>query len=89
MTEADDAAVTHEVENLLKTSFPEAQNIEVVNIGACEAPKLQISITSSIFEGKSRIEKHRLVNGVLKDLLDSGRVHAATYKLNLPEQAEN
>lgn len=88
MTTSSEADVTREVEELLKTSFPNAQKIEVENIGACEAPKLQIKISSEDFEGKSRIEKHRMVNSVLREMLDSGRLHAATYKLEVPPASD-
>ena len=44
-------------------------------------------VVSSIFAGKSRIQKHQLVMDPLKDLM-SGPLHALTIKTYTPEEWE-
>jgi BolA protein len=45
----------------------------------------RIHIVSSAFSGKSRVERHRMVNDAVAGLLQS-RVHALTIKANAPEE---
>ena len=90
-------ALQSEVLQLLQAKFPDAKEaaaqpgapkIEIEFQGACEAPKLGITIVSGEFAGKKRIEKHRMVNDVLTGLLNSGRLHAVSYKLEAPEETK-
>lgn len=46
----------------------------------------RVLIVSDDFEGKSRIERHRMVNDVLKDELKDG-VHALAIKATAPQEA--
>ena len=43
-----------------------------------------VAVSSAVFIGKSRIERQRLVYGVLVDEL-AGQVHALRLSLNVPE----
>lgn len=43
----------------------------------------RIHIVSSAFEGKSRVERHRMINTILADDL-AGRVHALALKTQAP-----
>lgn len=43
----------------------------------------RIDVVSAAFEGKSRVERHRLVNGVLQDAFDRG-LHALAIKTRAP-----
>ena len=43
----------------------------------------RVAIVSAAFAGKSRVERHRLVNGVLAEELAS-RVHALALKASAP-----
>lgn len=46
----------------------------------------QVTVVSSAFEGKSRLERQRMVYGVLAAEL-ADRVHALTVKTMTPEEA--
>ncbi len=48
----------------------------------------QATIISPAFEGKTMIEQHRMVMGILKDEIDSNEVHALTMKTYTPVQYE-
>lgn len=45
-----------------------------------------VVIVSSLFEGKSRVTRHRMVFDVLKDLMDAP-VHALTLSTLTPDEA--
>ncbi len=46
----------------------------------------RVAIVSAAFTGKSRVERHRLVNAVLAEELAS-RVHALALKVSAPGEA--
>ena len=45
----------------------------------------RVHIVSSAFEGKSRIERHRMINALLADDLAAG-VHALALKTQAPDE---
>jgi acid stress-induced BolA-like protein IbaG/YrbA len=45
-------------------------------------------VVSAAFEGRSMIDRHRLVYAPLQDWLDSGELHALTLQTYTPEQWE-
>jgi len=44
----------------------------------------RVQIVSNAFAGKSRLERHRMVNDTLADVLAPGAVHALAIKANAP-----
>ena len=76
--------VEKEVLEAMRTKFPEAEKLEVDYIGACEAAKLSITIIDKQFEGKKKLERHRMANEPIKEMLTSGKIHAAQFKLAAP-----
>jgi BolA protein len=46
----------------------------------------RVEVVSAAFEGKSRLERHRLVNALLADEL-AGRVHALAVSARTPREA--
>jgi BolA protein len=52
------------------------------------ATHFRVNIVSQAFEGKSRIERHRMINAVLADHL-AGGVHALALKVQTPAEAGN
>ncbi len=48
----------------------------------------QVWIVSRSFEGKSLVDQHQIVYGVLKEALGSERIHALALKTYTPEQWE-
>jgi acid stress-induced BolA-like protein IbaG/YrbA len=47
----------------------------------------QVTVVSPTFEGRSLVERHQLVQGPLKPLIDDGRIHALSLKTLTPAQA--
>ncbi len=46
---------------------------------------LLVTVTSKMFEGLPLLEQHRLVQNSLKDLMESGEIHAVKIKTKIPE----
>ena len=46
----------------------------------------RLDVVSSAFEGKSRVERHRLVNGLLEDAFKRG-LHALAVRARTPGEA--
>ena len=46
----------------------------------------RIKMVAAVFSGKSRIDRHRLVNSLLAEEL-AGRVHALALELSSPDEA--
>ncbi len=46
----------------------------------------RVEVVSAAFAGKSRVERHRIVNGLLAEEL-AGRVHALAISARTPEEA--
>ncbi len=46
----------------------------------------RVEVVSAAFAGKSRVERHRIVNGLLAEEL-AGRVHALAISAQTPEEA--
>lgn len=73
-----------EIIKRIKSSFGEESEVKV------EDPRgsgdyFNVSVKSSFFNNKSRIEQHRLVNALFKEELDSGKIHALSIKTNTDE----
>lgn len=64
------------VHNLLKEKFPNAQ-IELSGDGC----HFTLDMTADEFEGKSRIERSRMVYQILGSLIDAGDLHALQMNL--------
>jgi BolA family transcriptional regulator, general stress-responsive regulator len=54
--------------------------------GAGEDTHFKVTIVSKVFEGKARVERHRLVNELLATELGSG-LHALAIKALTPDEA--
>eukprot|EP00930_Biecheleria_cincta_P088701 TRINITY_DN7794_c0_g1_i1.p1 TRINITY_DN7794_c0_g1~~TRINITY_DN7794_c0_g1_i1.p1 ORF type:complete len:282 (+),score=37.50 TRINITY_DN7794_c0_g1_i1:55-846(+) len=61
--------------------------LEVVNHGGtCSAPKVEVTMVSETFQDVKRLDRQRLVQALLKDDLDSNRIHALTLQLRTPKE---
>jgi acid stress-induced BolA-like protein IbaG/YrbA len=72
------------VAEIVRASIPESQ-VEVVDLtGGLD--HFQVTVVSPRFEGLSLIERHHLVQGPLRPLVEDGRIHALSMKTFTPEQ---
>jgi len=67
------------IKAMIEAAIPESQ-IETNG----EDCNFSIIVTSKSFEGKSPIQRHRMVNDVFKAQFDSGELHALSIKTLVP-----
>jgi stress-induced morphogen len=68
------AVATQPLEELLRTAFPDASELEVVDRTG-GGDHFQVVLTSSRFDGISLVDQHRLVYDALADPLADGTIH--------------
>jgi len=71
----------------IKSIIESGMSNSVVNVEG-DGTHFEAIIVSSEFEGKSLIERHKIVYGVLGDAMKE-RIHALSLKTFTPEQWEN
>lgn len=64
---------------LLRTSFPEASELDVADRTG-GGDHFQVTLTSSRFDGLSLVEQHRLVYEALAEPLRDGTIHELRIK---------
>ena len=72
-----------EIENLIKASLPDAE-ITITDL-AGDNNHFSAHITSSLFEGKSRIQQHKMVYDALGDKM-GGILHALSVKTSIKKE---
>ena len=69
-----------EIERLIKASMPDAE-VEIIDL-AGDNNHFSAHVTSSTFEGKSRIQQHKMVYDALGDKM-GGILHALALKTSI------
>ena len=75
-----------EIKSTLEKALPES-TVRVDDLTG-GGDHFQVWIISTAFEGKSLVDQHQLVYGVLKDALGSERIHALALKTYTPAEWE-
>ena len=88
--------IEHSIREKLQRAFT-PQALEVINeshhhAGHASSPgtgesHFRVMVVADAFQGKSRLERHRLINEVLAEEL-AGRVHALAIAAFTPEERE-
>lgn len=71
----------HEIEALLRQSFPEAQ----IRIEGDDGAHFQGMVVDESFRGMNRVQQQRAVMAVVKPKIDSGELHALALTTKAPE----
>eukprot|EP00933_Yihiella_yeosuensis_P062072 TRINITY_DN649_c0_g4_i1.p1 TRINITY_DN649_c0_g4~~TRINITY_DN649_c0_g4_i1.p1 ORF type:complete len:277 (+),score=37.44 TRINITY_DN649_c0_g4_i1:60-833(+) len=75
-----------DIERRLKIRF-DAVKIEVEDEGgSCSSAKIAVLLVSKDFEGVKRLDRQRLVQSLLREDLDSNRIHALSLKIHTPTE---
>jgi len=74
----------HEIERLIKASFPDAK-VEIRDL-AGDGDHYAATITSAAFKGKSRVQQHQMVYAALKGNM-GGVLHALALTTQVPADA--
>lgn len=75
------AMVGTEIERLIKQAFPDAQVIIVDMAG--DGDHFAARITSAVFQGKSRVQQHKMVYDALQGHM-GGALHALALETLVP-----
>jgi stress-induced morphogen len=70
-----------EIERLIADALPGAE-VEVIDEGGGDHLRAEVSWAG--FEGKSRIEQHRLVKNAVQERFDDGSIHALSVRTTGP-----
>jgi stress-induced morphogen len=75
------AMAAHEIEKLIKESFPDAQ--VAIDDLAGDGDHYAATVVSEAFRGKSRVQQHQMVYDALKGQM-GGLLHALALKTQAP-----
>mmetsp|Transcript_71023 Transcript_71023/g.156710 ORF Transcript_71023/g.156710 Transcript_71023/m.156710 type:complete len:182 (+) Transcript_71023:45-590(+) len=79
-------SIEEDIKRRLKAKYsPEYLDVEDQG-NNCGASKVAVVMVSAAFCGKSRINRQREVQALLREDLDTGRLHALSLRLNTPEE---
>ncbi len=79
-----ETTVRQRVAERLRTAIPDSL-VEVVDLTGTDN-HLEARVVSTAFEGKSLVERHKMVYAPLRDWIDDDTVHALAVKAWTPEQ---
>jgi stress-induced morphogen len=74
----------HEIERLIKATFPDAE-VEIRDL-AGDGDHYAATITTAAFKGKSRVQQHQMVYAALKGNM-GGALHALALTTQVPADA--
>jgi stress-induced morphogen len=72
-----------EVQRMIEAALPGAV-VEVVDQTGT-ADHLQATVSAPQFEGKSTIERHRMVRAAVQERMDDGAIHALSISTSTPD----
>ena len=75
------AADLAELTRMIETALPGAA-VEVVDEGGGD--HLRAIVAAPQFEGRSRIDQHRMVKAAVRERMDDGTIHALSVATSLP-----
>ncbi len=71
--------MTHDLEQLLRDAFPEAEEVRVTDRTG-GGDHFLVEVTSSRFDGMRLVDQHRLVNEALAGPFAAGTIHEMRIK---------
>ena len=74
----------YQVEAMIKSDSPDAQ-VQVQDLTG-GGDHYQVTVVSSLFEGKRRVQQHQLVYGAVNQAMASEAIHALALNTFTPEE---
>jgi acid stress-induced BolA-like protein IbaG/YrbA len=71
------------VETMIQTALPDAQ----VTVLSNDGEHFEVTVISSQFEGKRRVQQHQLVYGAVKEAMASEAIHALALNTLTPSES--
>ncbi len=72
-----------QVETMIKAQFPDAQ-VQVQDLTG-GGDHYQVTVVSSLFEGKRLVQQHQMVYGAVREAMSSEAIHALALKTYTPQ----
>ncbi len=72
-----------QVEEMIKAELPDAE-VQVQDLTG-GGDHYQVTVVSSLFEGKGLVQQHQLVYGALRQAMSSEAIHALALKTSTPK----
>jgi acid stress-induced BolA-like protein IbaG/YrbA len=72
------------VEAMIQTALPDAQ----VTVLSPDGEHFEVTVVSSQFEGKRRVQQHQLVYGAVKEAMASEAIHALALNTLTPSESQ-
>ncbi|NJM44796.1 MAG: BolA family transcriptional regulator [Alkalinema sp. RU_4_3] len=73
------------VEAMIQTALPDAQ----VTVLSNDGEHFEVTVVSSQFEGKRRVQQHQLVYGAVKEAMATEAIHALALNTLTPNEFQN
>ncbi|MCU0548099.1 MAG: BolA/IbaG family iron-sulfur metabolism protein [Leptolyngbya sp. Prado105] len=71
-----------QVEAMIKAGLPDAQ----VTANSPDGEHFEVTVVSSVFAGKRRVQQHQLVYGAVQQALSTEAIHALSLNTFTPEE---
>jgi acid stress-induced BolA-like protein IbaG/YrbA len=71
------------VETMIQTALPDAQ----VTVLSPDGEHFEVTVISSQFEGKRRVQQHQLVYGAVKEAMATEAIHALALNTLTPAES--
>jgi acid stress-induced BolA-like protein IbaG/YrbA len=72
------------VETMIQTALPDAQ----VTVLSNDGEHFEVTVISSQFEGKRRVQQHQLVYGAVKEAMATEAIHALALNTLTPSESQ-
>lgn len=72
-----------QVESMIKAEIPDAQ-VQVQDLTGTR-DHYQVTVVSTVFTGKGRVQQHQIVYGALRQAMFSEAIHALSLQTYTPE----
>ena len=70
-----------ELEQMISAALP-GSDVQVIDEGGGD--HLRAIVAAEQFEGRSRIDQHRMVRAAVRERMDDGSIHALSIKTSVP-----
>tara|TARA_B000000532_G_C18500027_1_gene248402 strand:+ start:248 stop:478 length:231 start_codon:yes stop_codon:yes gene_type:complete len=74
--------------DVIKKVISEGMEFDELSVEGSES-KYTVSITSNQFEGKSTIQRHKMIYALLNNYIKTGEIHALTIKAMTLDESKN
>jgi acid stress-induced BolA-like protein IbaG/YrbA len=71
-----------QVETMIRSAMPDAN----INVQSHDGEHFEVTVVSSQFAGKRRVQQHQLIYGAVKDAMATEAIHALALNTFTPEE---